>query len=119
MAILLEETKGVLPVWLAPVQVEILPVSPEKHGPYAAELAAALRAKGIRTEVDERNEKLGYRVREAQTKKIPVELVVGDQEAESHGVTLRRYGSKDEVKMSFAEFAEMIEKEIAAKSVKA
>ena len=115
MAILLEETKGVLPVWLAPTQIEILPVSPEKHIDYANELADELKACKLRVEVDARNEKLGYRVREAQTRKIPVELVVGDDEAANRMVTMRRYGSKEETKMSFADFKELIRKEIESK----
>ena len=115
IAFLLEETKGVLPLWLSPKQVVIIPVSPEHHTEYAKKIASELRAMGIRATVDDRNEKLGYRIREAQTKKIPVEIVVGDGEAENNSVTVRRYGSKDQKQMSAEDFYKEIREEIASK----
>lgn len=119
IAFLLEETKGVLPLWLAPKQVVILPVSGESESQlkYAEEIERQLKARGMRVSVDSRNEKLGYRVREAQTSKIPVEIVVGEGEVNDHAVTVRRYGSKDAVKMSFDEFCSKAAEEIASKGL--
>ncbi|MBR3310567.1 MAG: threonine--tRNA ligase [Solobacterium sp.] len=115
VAFLLEETKGNLPLWLAPRQAVVIPVSPENHREYAEEVAARMKREGIRTEVDARNEKLGYRIREAQIKKIPVEIVVGDGERESGSVTVRRYGSRQETKMSLQEFLDAVHAEIDGK----
>lgn len=115
IAFLLEETKGNLPLWLAPRQVVVIPVSPEAHGDYAAEIVKTLRSHGIHAELDDRNEKLGYRIREAQTSRIPVEVVVGDGEIKDHGVTVRRYGSKEEVKKSLDQFIADLDEEIKTK----
>ncbi len=115
VAFLLEETKGVLPLWLSPTQITVIPVSPDAHGEYAHHVADELKLIGMRVTVDDRNEKLGYRVREAQTKKIPVELVVGDNEVNNHSVTLRRYGQKQETKLTFEEAKELLLDEIRAK----
>ena len=115
IAFLLEETKGNLPLWLAPRQVDVIPVSPEAHGDYAAEIVKTLRSHGIHAELDDRNEKLGYRIREAQTSRIPVEVVVGDGEIKNHGVTVRRYGSKEEVKKSLDQFIADLDEEIKTK----
>ena len=86
IAFLLEETKGALPLWLAPVQVNIIPVSSEHQLDYAYEVKEILEKSGIRVEVDARNEKLGYRMRESQTKKIPYTLVLGDNEKENRSL---------------------------------
>lgn len=115
VAFLLEETKGILPLWLAPRQAVVIPVNSEVHGDYAAEVCQILKKKGIRCELDDRNEKLGYRIREAQTNKIPVELVVGDGEIADRAVTVRRYGSKDAVKKTLDEFLADIQVEIDSK----
>ena len=115
IAFLLEETKGILPLWLAPRQAVVIPVNSEAHGDYAAEVCNILKKEGIRCELDDRNEKLGYRIREAQTNKIPVELVVGDGEITERSVTVRRYGSKDAFKMTLDEFLKDIHEEIDSK----
>ena len=115
IAFLLEETKGILPLWLSPKQAVIIPVSPEAHGEYAKKVYADLKAMGIRCSVDDRNEKLGYRIREAQTGKTPIQIVVGDGEVESNGVTIRRYGSKEQTKMSAEDFYKALREEIASK----
>ena len=115
IAFLLEETKGELPLWLSPKQVVVLPVSPEAHSGYGKKIVNELKAMGIRASLDDRNEKLGYRIREAQTNKVPVEIVVGDGEVESNGVMVRRYGSKDQKQMSAEEFYKSLREEIAAK----
>ncbi|MCP1145538.1 threonine--tRNA ligase [Lysinibacillus endophyticus] len=108
VAFLIEEYKGAFPTWLAPVQVEVIPVSNEVHYEYAQKVVADLRAAGIRVEMDDREEKLGYKIREAQMKKIPYMLVLGDKELESEAVNVRRYGSKDSETVSLAEFVEKI-----------
>ncbi len=115
IAFLLEETKGILPLWLSPKQAVIIPVSPEAHGAYARKVYADLKTMGIRCSVDDRNEKLGYRIREAQTGKTPIQIVVGDGEVESNGVTVRRYGSKEQTKMSAEDFYKVLREEIASK----
>ena len=115
VAFLLEETKGIFPLWLAPTQAVVLPIAPDAHGEYAAEIVKDLKKMGIRCTLDDRNEKLGYRVREAQTNKIPVEVVVGDKERDERAVTVRRYGSKVETKLSLDDFYSMIQDEITRK----
>jgi threonyl-tRNA synthetase len=90
----------------------VIPVSPDAHGAYANEVADILKSHGIRISVDSRNEKLGYRVREAQMSKIPVELVVGEGEIQDRAVTVRRYGKKEAVKMSLEDFIKAASEEI-------
>ena len=94
IGILIEHYAGAFPLWLAPDQIRILPVNPEIHHDFAHELMDQLLALGFRVEVDERNEKLGYRLREAQMKKVPVQLTIGDKEVENKEVNCRRYGSQ-------------------------
>ncbi len=108
IALLTEHYAGAFPVWLAPVQVRILPIS-EKHHDYAKTIEKQLRALDIRVEVDQRREKINYKIRETQTEKIPFALVVGDQEAESDTVAVRRYsqGNAGE-KMSTGDFITLI-----------
>ncbi|GEL14255.1 threonine--tRNA ligase [Pediococcus cellicola] len=94
-AYLTEIYKGAFPTWLAPKQVTIIPVNQKAHGAYAEKLRAKMAAKQIRVNVDNRNEKMGYKIREAQTQKVPYVLVVGDQELEAGSVSVRKYGQKD------------------------
>ncbi len=115
IAFLLEETKGIFPLWLAPTQCVVLPIAPDAHGDYAAEIVQGLKKMGVRCTLDDRNEKLGYRVREAQTSKIPVEVVVGDKERDEKCVTVRRYGSKVETKLTLDDFYKSIQEEIENK----
>ena len=115
IAFLLEETKGILPLWLAPKQVVVVPVSPEAHAEYARKVLADLKAMGVRATLDDRNEKLGYRIREAQTSKTPIQIVVGDGEAENNTVTVRRYGSRNQETMGAEDFYRMLREEIASK----
>lgn len=112
VAFLIEEYKGAFPTWLAPVQVEVIPVSNEVHYDYAQKVVAELQAAGIRVEMDDREEKLGYKIREAQMKKIPYMLVLGDKEVEAEGVNVRRYGSQASETISFENFLEMIKEEV-------
>ncbi len=106
VAFLIEEYKGVFPLWLSPVQAKVLPVNLNFHQDYAIEIQKQLLSLGFRVEVDLRNEKLGYKIREAQTKKIPLQLVIGDKEVEQKGVTYRLYGKEEQVFMPIAEFIE-------------
>lgn len=94
VAFLTEETKGAFPTWLAPMQVEIIPVNIDLHYDYARLLQDELKSQGVRVEIDDRNEKMGYKIREAQMKKIPYQIVVGDQEVENQEVNVRKYGSE-------------------------
>ncbi|WP_143139264.1 threonine--tRNA ligase [Alkalibacterium sp. 20] len=94
VAYLIERYKGAFPTWLAPVQAKIIPVNLDIHGDYAKELQEKMTAKGLRVEVDMRNEKMGYKIREAQTLKIPYQLVIGDNEMEEGTVSVRKYGEK-------------------------
>lgn len=116
VAYLIEEYKGAFPTWLAPVQVQIIPVSPSVHLDYSQDLADKLKRHGIRVNVDVRDEKIGYKIREAQTAKIPFALVIGDNEIEAAGVNVRRYGEKDSQSLAYDAFVAMILEEIAEKT---
>ncbi|MBO8156439.1 MAG: threonine--tRNA ligase [Bacillaceae bacterium] len=118
VAFLIEEYKGAFPTWLAPVQARIIPVSLEAHLDYAKELEEKLRMEGIRVELDERDEKIGYKIREAQVQKIPYALVVGDQEIEQNAVNVRRYGEKKSETKPFEDFVEEIKEEINKKMMR-
>jgi len=96
VAFLTEETKGAFPTWLAPMQVEIIPVNVDLHYDYARNLQDELKSQGVRVEIDDRNEKMGYKIREAQMQKIPYQLVVGDKEMKNNEVNVRKYGSQDQ-----------------------
>lgn len=96
VAFLTEETKGAFPTWLAPKQVEIIPVNVDLHYDYARNLQDELKSQGVRVEIDDRNEKMGYKIREAQMQKIPYQIVVGDKEVENNQVNVRKYGSQDQ-----------------------
>lgn len=96
VAFLTEETKGAFPTWLAPQQVEIIPVNVDLHYDYARQIQDELKSQGVRVNIDDRNEKMGYKIREAQMKKIPYQIVVGDKEVENNEVNVRKYGSKDQ-----------------------
>ncbi|WP_407919198.1 threonine--tRNA ligase [Domibacillus indicus] len=111
VAFLIEEYKGAFPTWLAPVQVQIIPVSNEVHYDYARKLQDELKAAGIRVQMDSREEKLGYKIRESQMKKIPYMLVVGDKELESGTVNVRKYGEQQSETMSFDNFRDHVQKE--------
>ena len=111
-AFLIEETKGAFPTWLAPTQVEVIPVSSEYQGDYASEVTEKLKGEGIRAELDDRNEKLGYRLREAQTRKVPYTLILGDKEKQDHTISYRLYGEKDTTTVSEEEFIKLIKEEI-------
>lgn len=96
VAFLTEETKGAFPTWLAPKQVQIIPVNVDLHYDYARQLQDELKSQGVRVSIDDRNEKMGYKIREAQMQKIPYQIVVGDKEVENNQVNVRQYGSQDQ-----------------------
>ncbi|SDM75625.1 threonyl-tRNA synthetase [Psychrobacillus sp. OK028] len=113
VAFLIEEYKGAFPTWLAPVQVEIIPVSNEVHFEFAKQIEEQLVAAGFRVEMDDREEKLGYKIREAQMQKIPYMLVLGDKELEAGNVNVRKYGEQKSESIPFAEFLERLKEEVA------
>lgn len=108
MAYILEETKGNLPVWLAPVQVNVIPVNNKYHLEYAIKVKNLLEQQGIRVELDDRDEKLSYRMRESQTKKVPYTLILGDKERDNEQVSYRIFGQTDTTTLSSQEFVETI-----------
>jgi len=112
VAYLIEEYKGAFPVWLAPVQATIIPVNLDLHADQAYEMKAVMEQLGMRVEVDDRNEKMGYKIRASQTQKIPYQLVIGDQELLNGTVTVRRYGSKEMVTFSMDDFLAEVQSEI-------
>ena len=117
-AFILEETKGSLPTWLSPVQVNIIPVNNEYHLEYSNELKEKLCRLNIRCELDDRDEKLGYKMRESQTRKIPYTLVIGDKERDFNSVNYRRHGSQEAISVSLDEFINMIDNEIKNRGIK-
>ena len=114
IGVITEHFAGAFPTWLAPVQVKILPIT-DRAGDYAAELSAALDARGFRVEVDGRNEKIGKKIREATLEKIPYMLVVGDRDVENRTVSVRTRGGEDLGAMSLEGFVDLLADEVAAK----
>ncbi|TKN99114.1 threonine--tRNA ligase [Enterococcus faecium] len=112
VAYLTEVYKGAFPTWLSPIQATIIPVSVDAHGDYAYEIKERLQMKGLRVEVDDRNEKMGYKIRASQTQKIPYQLVVGDKELEDATVNVRRYGSKETAVEDLNIFIDAMEAEV-------
>ena len=111
-AFIIEETKGAFPLWLAPSQIVIVPVNSEIHTDYAYKVKDALASEGFRVEVDARNEKLGYRIREAQLKKIPIEIVVGDGEIAEGSVNIRRFGVQGNTSMKLEDAIALFKDEV-------
>lgn len=118
VAFLIEEYKGAFPTWLAPVQVQVIPVSPDVHYDYARKVQDKLKSLGFRVELDGRDEKMGYKIREAQMKKIPYMLVVGDSEVDTDSVNVRKYGEQKSETVSFAAFIDNLQADVAKKSHK-
>ncbi|MFC9597963.1 threonine--tRNA ligase [Peribacillus butanolivorans] len=113
VAYLIEEYKGAFPTWLAPIQAQVIPVSPEVHLDYAKEVQEKLKAEGIRVDLDTRDEKIGYKIREAQMQKIPYMLVVGDNEAQEGSVNVRKYGEQKSETVAFEDFVSAIKAEVS------
>lgn len=116
IGIITENYAGAFPTWLAPVQVKIIPVSLEKHQEYCSFLNEVFMKHDIRFENDYREEKLGYKIREAQTQKIPYTLVIGDKEVEGKLVTYRKHGTQEQITVSIDEFIQKIEQHIENKN---
>ena len=116
IAYLTEIYKGAFPTWLAPVQVEIIPVNLDAHGEYAEKVRQELAKRGFRAEVDTRNEKMGYKIRESQTQKVPYTLVLGDDEMKANGVNVRPYGTDEENSMSLDDFIKEIDADVKSYS---
>ncbi|MCR2821919.1 threonine--tRNA ligase [Lederbergia panacisoli] len=112
VAFLIEEYKGAFPTWLAPVQVQVIPVSPDAHFDYAKQVVDQLKSSGFRVELDKRDEKIGYKIREAQMQKIPYMLVVGDNEIETKSVNVRKYGEQNSETIPFNDFISILKNEV-------
>ena len=117
MAYILEETKGVLPLWLAPIQINVIPVNNEYHLEYAKSLVSKLESLGFRVNLDSRDEKLGYKMREAQIKKYPYNLIIGQSEVDSNTLSYRLHGSSDTVTLEVDDFINKISEEIKDKKM--
>ena len=107
MGVLIEHYAGALPCWLAPVQVKVLPIS-EKILAHGRTVAGKLREAGLRAELDDRNEKIGYKIRDAELNKIPYMAVIGEKEQESGAVSVRRHGKGDQGSMSMSDFIALV-----------
>ena len=116
IAYYLEETRGYLPPWLAPVQVKVIPVNEKYHLDYAKEVYEELKKLGFRVELDDRNEKLSYKTREAIVKKIPYLLILGQKEVDDNSVSYRRSGSDETVTLSRKDFIKLLNKDIENKT---
>ncbi len=112
IAYLTEIYKGAFPTWLAPEQVEIIPVNLDAHGEYAKKVRDELLKHGFRAEVDFRNEKMGYKIRESQTQKVPYTLVLGDDEMNSNAVNVRPYGTEKQESMSLDQFINELQADV-------
>ena len=115
-AFILEETKGALPLWLAPIQLSVIPVNSEYHLEYASELYELLKNAGYRVELDSRNEKLGYKLREAVMKKVPYMLIIGQKEVDNKNVSFRRSGSEETITVSYEEFINILKEDSNSKA---
>ena len=117
MAYILEETKGVLPLWLSPVQINVIPVNNLYHLEYSKELYNALLSNDFRVELDDREEKLGYKMRESVIRKIPYSIILGQKEVDDKTISYRKYGSEETVTVSREEFINLIKETIRNKSL--
>ena len=117
VGVITEHFAGAFPLWMAPEQVHVLPVNDEFHLEYSKKVVEALEKKGIRVKLDSAEDKLGYRLRNTQVKKIPYTLVIGDNEKNEGTITYRHFGTKAQVTVKLEEFVKMVEKEISSKSL--
>jgi threonyl-tRNA synthetase len=115
IGILIEHYGGAFPTWMAPVQVKVIPVNNDYHLDFSKKLVEIMQNQKIRVEMDDRDEKLGYKIREAQTKKIPYQIVIGDKEISDNEVTYRRYGEQEQTTVSVEGFIKLITEEISQK----
>ena len=116
LALLIEKYAGAFPTWLAPTQVQIIPVS-EKHFDYAEKITKSLRDSGIRAEADYRNEKLGYKIREAQLEKVPYMVILGDKEIDQNNISVRSRHEGDLGSSSVEDFIAKIKDETAKRTL--
>jgi len=116
IGILIEHYAGAFPLWLAPTQINIIPVNNEYHLEYATTVYNQLKELGLRVNLDDRNEKLSYKMRESQTKKIPLTLILGDKERDDNSISFRRHGSQETITMTNQEFVSAVEKVIKEKT---
>lgn len=116
MGILIEHYAGAFPLWLAPKQIEIIPVNNEFHLEYSEKIKEKLQNLGFRVSVDSRDEKLGYRLREAQIMKVPVQMIIGDKEVEANTINVRRYGSRKQDPYNLDDYIEILLKEVSSKA---
>ncbi len=117
MGVLIEHYAGAFPIWLAPVQVRVIPIAERHHG-YGRQVFSRLRETGVRVELDDRNEKMGFKIREAQTQKVPYMLVVGDKEVESGQVAVRNRFEGDEGAQPLESFIQKLQGFVEARSVR-
>ena len=117
IAYLLEETKGLFPLWIAPVQMKILPVNNEKHLDYAKKVYELLNKEGFRVELDERDEKLSYKMRDTQVKKVPVSIIIGEKEIENNTISYRLFGKTDTITLPMNEFIDKMNSIINSKAI--
>lgn len=117
MAYILEETKGVLPLWLAPIGINIIPVNNEYHLEYAKKIQTTLEELGFRTHLDDRDEKLGYKMREAQIKKYPYNLILGQNEVDNKNISYRKHGKTETITLETKDFINQIKEEINNKKI--
>ena len=117
MGVLIEHFAGAFPIWLAPVQVNVIPVNNEYHLEYSKEIYDLLNDNDIRVKLDDREEKLSYRMRESQTKKVPLTLIIGDKERDENTISFRKFGSKDTTTVTKEEFVKMVKEDIAKKVI--
>ena len=115
-AFIIEETKGAFPLWLAPISINIIPVNNEFHLEYATKVKELLEENGIRVNLDLRNEKLGYKMRESQTRKIPMTLILGDKERDNEEISYRLYSEKDTTTMQLDEFIKFVTEKVKNKN---
>ena len=115
IGILIENYAGAFPVWLAPVQIKLLPIT-DKHAAYAKELADRLFKLNLRAEVDERNEKINKKIRDSQVRKIPYTVVIGDKEVETNTLPIRKYSAKDSLSMNVDDFIAYVQEKISTRS---
>ena len=117
IAYLLEETKGLFPLWIAPVQMKILPVNNEKHLDYAKKVYELLNKEGFRVELDERDEKLSYKMRDTLVKKVPVSIIIGEKEIENNTISYRVFGKTDTITLPMNEFIDKMNSIINSKAI--
>ena len=117
IGILIEHFAGAFPLWLSPVQANVIPVNNQYHLDYSKEIFNKLNEKGIRVELDDREEKLGYRLREAVMKKVPYTIILGQKEVDNNMISYRKYGSEETITLSIDEFISKLQKEINDKAL--